>query len=136
LQEDKEPLFDTVDTANASLRTLAAMVRSLSFDTERMRAAAPDGFLLATDLAEYLVEAGVPFREAHEITGRIVLHCLERETQPTSLDLEALRAFSPAFKKDVLALLTPEQAVARRNAVGGTAGSNVKKRLAALARKK
>jgi len=136
LQEDKEPLFDTVDTANASLRTLAAMLRSLSFNTERMREAASDGFLLATDLAEYLVAAGVPFREAHETTGRIVLHCLEHDTAPNALGLDALRGFSASFKKDVLGLLTPEQAVARRSAIGGTAGANVRKRIAQLGKKR
>ncbi len=136
LQEDKEPLFDTVDTANASLRTLAAMVRSLRFNTVRMKEAASDGFLLATDIAEYLVAADTPFREAHEITGRIVLACLERGVAPTDLALDELRKFSPAFRRDVVALLTAEQAVARRKAVGGTAGANVRKRLAALAKKK
>ena len=136
LQEDKEPLFDTVDTANASLRTLAAMVRSLRFNTERMREAASDGFLLATDLAEYLVAAGTPFREAHETTGRIVRHCLERGVTPTDLSLDELRRFSKAFERDVLALLTPDEAVARRKVTGGTAGANVRKRLAQLTKKK
>jgi argininosuccinate lyase len=136
LQEDKEPLFDTVDTAKGSLGTLAAMVRSLTFNTERMKDAASDGFLLATDVAEYLVGAGTPFREAHEITGRIVLHCLERGIAPTDLSLEDFRKFSPAFTREALALLTPEQAVARRKAIGGTAGANVARRLASLAKKK
>jgi argininosuccinate lyase len=136
LQEDKEPLFDTVDTANASLRTLAAMIRSLRFNTARMKDAASDGFLLATDLAEYLVAAGTPFREAHEITGRIVLHCLERGIAPTDLSLDDFRKFSKAFSGDLLALLTAEQAVARRKTVGGTSGANVRRRLAELKKKK
>jgi argininosuccinate lyase len=135
LQEDKEPLFDTADTANGSLRTLAAMVRSLRFNTERMAAAAADGFLLATDIAEYLVAAGVPFRESHEITGRIVLHCIERGVSPTDLSLAELRKFSPRFGEDIVALLTPSQAVARRRATGGTAGSNLRRRLKRLATK-
>jgi len=136
LQEDKEPLFDTVDTANASLRTLAAMIRSLRFNTARMKDAASDGFLLATDLAEYLVAAGTPFREAHEITGRIVLHCLERGISPTDLSLDEFRKFSKAFSRDLLALLTAEQAVARRKTIGGTSGVNVRRRLAELKKKK
>jgi argininosuccinate lyase len=136
LQEDKEPLFDTVDTANASLRTLAAMIRSLRFNTARMKDAASDGFLLATDLAEYLVAAGTPFREAHEITGRIVLHCLERGVSPTDLSLDEFRKFSKDFSRDLLALLTAEQAVARRKSVGGTSGANVRRRLAELKKKK
>ena len=135
LQEDKEPLFDTADTANGSLRTLAAMIRSLRFNTERMAAAASDGFLLATDIAEYLVAAGVPFRESHEITGRIVLDCLERGIAPTDLSLAELREFSPRFGADIVTLLTPAQAVARRRATGGTAGSNLRRRLKRLAAK-
>jgi len=135
LQEDKEPLFDTADTANGSLRVLAAMVRSLRFNTERMAAAAADGFLLATDIAEYLVAAGVPFREAHEITGRIVLDCLERGVTPSELSLAELRKFSKRFGEDIVKLLTPEQAVARRRATGGTSGSNLRRRLKRLAAK-
>jgi len=135
LQEDKEPLFDTADTANGSLRILAAMIRSLRFNTERMAAAAADGFLLATDIAEYLVAAGVPFRDAHEITGRIVLDCLERGVTPTELSLAELRKFSKRFGEDIVKLLTPEKAVARRRATGGTSGSNLRRRLKRLATK-
>jgi argininosuccinate lyase len=135
LQEDKEPLFDSVDTAVASLATLAAMLASLEIDRDAMRAAADDGFLLATDLAEYLVAAGVPFREAHATTGRIVRECLERGVSPTDLSLEDLRRFSERFGADVLAVLTAEKAVDRRKSPGGTARSNLRRRLRRLGRR-
>jgi argininosuccinate lyase len=132
LQEDKEPLFDTVDTATGSLTALAALVRSLAFDTDAMREAASDGFLLSTDIAEYLVRAGLPFRDAHEITGQIVAHCLDRGVEPTDLNLEELKTFSPKFGADVLRCLDPQRAVNRRKAIGGTSGANVARRLKKL----
>jgi argininosuccinate lyase len=132
LQEDKEPLFDTVDTANASLRILAAMLRSLTFDAERMAAASSDGFLLATDLAEILVAGGVPFREAHEIVGRIVRDCIARGTSPDRLSAEELHAYSEAFGDHAAERMTPVEAVERRRSPGGTSGDNLKKRLAEL----
>jgi len=143
LQEDKEPLFDSVDTALASLTVLAAMVRSLTFDEAAMRRAASDPMLLATDLAEILVARGVPFRQAHEVVGKIVRHCLETGADLTSLDSNTLAAFSPVLglRGDreagvaVASLLTLEQAVARRTSAGGTSASLVKKRLRVLARK-
>jgi len=134
LQEDKEALFDSVDTAVASLTTLAAMLRSLEFDVDVMRDAASDGFLLATDLAEYLVAAGTPFREAHEITGRVVRHCLERGISPVDLSADELREFSNDFGDDVVRLLEPSRSIDRRKSPGGTAGSNLRKRLRRLER--
>jgi argininosuccinate lyase len=134
LQEDKEPLFDTVDTAVGSLGTLAAMLRSLTFNTERMAEAGCDGFLLATDLAEMLVAAGVPFREAHEIVGRIVGDCLVRGIAPDELDEVELAGYSAAFPADVRRRLTARQAIARRTSPGGTSGTNLRKRLRALGR--
>ncbi len=134
LQEDKEPLFDSADTAQASLPILAALIRSLRFREDRMRAAASDGFLLATDLAEYLVAAGTPFRQAHEITGRIVAHCLEHGISPADLGVDDLRGFSPAFGADVRGLLDPDRSVSRRVSAGGTAGANVARRLRSLRR--
>ena len=132
LQEDKEPLFDTVDAAIGSLNTLAAMFRSLTFNTERMAEAASDGFLLATDLAEMLVAAGVPFREAHEIVGRIVGDCLVRGIAPDDLDEVELRGYSTAFAQDVSSLLTARKAIERRTSPGGTSGINLKQRLREL----
>ncbi len=143
LQEDKEPLFDSVDTTLGCVTTLAAMLRSLTFDEEAMRRAASDSFLLATDLAEILVARGVAFRDAHEVVGRIVRHCLERGVELTSLSSDELARFSPALGaaadrkagQPVASLLTLDQAVARRTSHGGTSGKLVAARVAALAKK-
>src|SRR5688572_23908559 len=97
LQEDKEPLFDTARTLGDSLEVMAGALATLRVDEARMRAAADDPLLLATDLAEALVREGVPFREAHEAVGRIVAHCVEKDADLRSLSREDLRAFHPAF---------------------------------------
>ena len=129
LQEDKEALFDGVDTAVRTTTTLAALLRSLTFDEKAMRDAADDGFLLATDLAEYLVARGMPFREAHEITGGIVLHCTEHGITPADLSAADLAGFCDRFEEDVAEILTPEAAVDRRTSPGGTSGRNLAARL-------
>jgi argininosuccinate lyase len=128
LQEDKEPLFDAADTTLATLRTLAAMLPRLRFDGERMRAAA-QGFLLATELADFLVEKRLPFREAHGVVGAVVRHCLKTNKQLETLTLAELRRFSSRFDREALRRLTPEAAIARRRAPGGTARDNVERRL-------
>ena len=143
LQEDKEPLFDSVDTAVSSLTILAAMLRSLTFDEDAMRRAASDSFLLATDIAEILVARGVPFRQAHEVVGRIVRHCLEQRIEITSLTSAELERFSPALggaadrkaRATVASLLTLDQSVTRRLSYGGTSGTLVTRRVTALAKK-
>lgn len=128
LQEDKEALFDAADTAIATLRTLAAMLPGLRFRAERMREAAC-GSLLATELADYLVETGMPFREAHAVVGSIVRTCLQQGKELDTLSLSDLRRFSNRFNQDVFLRLTPEAAVERRRASGGTARRNVERRL-------
>ncbi|MEX2459657.1 MAG: argininosuccinate lyase [Actinomycetota bacterium] len=132
LQEDKEPLFDAHDTLAGALAALAAMVRGLTFDTERMRAAAGDGFLLATDLAERLVSAGMPFRDAHHLTGRIVAE-LEGDGR-TFADVDAAEwaGWSELFGPDVAAILTPEASVRRRTTPGGTSPESVVAQLVTL----
>lgn len=132
LQEDKEALFDSADTAIASVDAMAKLLASLSFDEEAMAAAASDGLLLATDLAEYLVARGVPFREAHEITGRVVRHCLETGVDLGELGAADLRGFSEEFGDDVSTILSAERAVARRRSPGGTSGTNIAKRMKEL----
>src|SRR5581483_5657773 len=122
LQEDKRPLFDTVDTVKASLE-----VRK-----QRMTEAAADGFMNATDLADYLVEHGVPFRSAHGIVGRIVRSCVERGVKIEDLPLGELKRFSPKIEKDVYAYLTADAGVGRRRSEGGTAPVNVRRRLKEL----
>jgi argininosuccinate lyase len=136
LQEDKEPLFDAVDSSVGSLRTLAAMIGSLTFNVERMAEAASDGFLLATDLAEYLVAKGLPFRDAHEAVGRIVRDCTERGTAPDTLSAAELARYSNRFGTDVTKILDVRSSVARRCSPGGTSGVNLDRRLRALRSRK
>jgi argininosuccinate lyase len=132
LQEDKEPLFDTVDTLQASLGILTAMIGRLSFRPERMEAGAEGGFSTATDVAEYLVLKGVPFREAHGVVGRLVAWCIREKKPLTGLTLAEFRTFHPAFADDVFARLTVRQSVDARKTIGGTAEETVRSRIAAL----
>ncbi len=114
LQEDKEPVFDAHDTLAAMLPALAGVVSTLRFDVTRMRAAAADGTLLATDLAEYLVTKGVPFRDAHDAVGSLVRTATERGIDIAALSLEDFRAANPAFEPDVTGILDPAGSVRRR----------------------
>jgi argininosuccinate lyase len=120
LQEDKEPLFDAVDTVRQTLDVLPPMLKAIKFRPERMRAAAADGFLNATDMAEYLVTKGIPFREAHETVGRIVRECLESGQRLEDVPLARLRHFSRAFEPDVSKYIRLEACVERRRSTGGT----------------
>ncbi|MEE4361318.1 MAG: argininosuccinate lyase [Pseudomonadales bacterium] len=130
-QEDKEPLFDLVDTLRDCLKAYADMVPSLIADRTAMRAAAIRGFATATDLADYLVRRGVPFRDAHEVVGRAVAHAIEAGCDLAELPLETLAGFSPVIEADVFDVLTPEGSVAARDHLGGTAPAQVR---AAVAR--
>ena len=132
LQEDKEPLFDTIDTLKASLAVLAAMTGRLTFHPERMERGAEGGFSTATDLAEYLVLKGVPFREAHGVVGRLVSWCIGEGKTLTDLPLSAFQGFHPAFEADVLGRLTARQSVNARKTEGGTAEENVRTRMAQI----
>ena len=129
LQEDKEPMFDTVDTIKGILAILAAMLPHLVFREDRLREAALGGFTLATDVADYLVEKGVPFRKAHEVVGAVVRWCLAEKKGLEELSLEQWKAFSSLVERDLLPRLTLESAVDRRRSYGGTARANVQKRL-------
>jgi argininosuccinate lyase len=125
LQEDKEPLFDTAATLRACLEVSAGALRTLRVDVEKMGAAAEDPMLLATDLAEALVRANVPFREAHETVGRIVKHCLAKDLDLRSLSREDLQAFHPALTTSAADLLSLDRALEERALVGGTARERV-----------
>jgi argininosuccinate lyase len=129
MQEDKAPLFDAVDTLAACLAVLSAMVPRLHARGDRMRDASEAGYTLATELADYLATRGIPFRDAHAIVGAVVRAAIAEGKHLSALTLEELRAFSPAFEADVLEWLTPEAAVARRSATGGTAPANVRREL-------
>ncbi len=124
-QEDKEPLFDTVDTLAMTLRIYADMVRGIKVNTEQMRTAALEGYATATDLADYLVRKGAPFRDAHEAVARAVRLGLEGNRDLTELSLADLRSFSPLIEADVFDVLTLEGSVASRNHIGGTAPRQV-----------
>lgn len=134
LQEDKEALFDAVDTASASAELAAGLIEGLVPQRAAMRRAAQSGLLLATELADYLVAKGLPFREAHEVVGRLVRSCLDRGRDLKDLALADLRACSDRFEKDALDVLTAEGAIERKAQVGGTARKRVEARLAALER--
>ena len=125
-QEDKEPLFDSLDTVLGSLKVFAAMIPAMQVKRDAMRAAAQRGFATATDLADYLVRKGVAFRDAHEIVGRAVRRGIETGQDLSEMKIEVLQAFSPVIGMDVYALLTLEGSVAARNHLGGTAPEQVR----------
>ncbi len=125
-QEDKEPLFDTVDTLKGCVRAFADMIPALKVKRENMYRAARRGFATATDLADYLVRKGVPFRTAHEIVGRAVRHGVQTGRDLGEMSLDELREFSPMIGEDVFEVLTLEGSVAARDHFGGTAPAQVK----------
>ncbi|PHR99810.1 MAG: argininosuccinate lyase [Oceanobacter sp.] len=125
-QEDKEPLFDTVDTLRDSLRAFADMVPHLMARKEDMREAAMRGFSTATDLADYVVGKGIAFRDAHEIVGKAVAYGLETGKDLSEMTLEELKQFSNEITADVFDILTLEGSVAARNHIGGTAPDQVR----------
>jgi argininosuccinate lyase len=129
-QEDKEPLFDTADTLTLSLAVFAEMLPGIQVNREAMAAAARQGHATATDLAEYLVRKGVPFREAHEAVAQAVRHAESRGAELASLKLAELQRFSPAIGKDALAVLTLEGSLKSRTHLGGTAPVRVKAAIA------
>ena len=130
-QEDKEPLFDTIDTLRGSLKVFADMIPAIQSQPAAMREAAARGFTTATDLADYLVRRGLLFRDAHEVVGKAVAHCVARGCDLAALTLEELRSFSTQIEADVSDYLTLEGSVAARDHFGGTAPRQV---LAACAR--
>jgi argininosuccinate lyase len=125
-QEDKEPLFDTVDTVTDTLRIFADMARGIFVKPDAMRAAALQGYATATDLADYLVKKGLPFRDAHEAVARAVRACVDRDCDLADLSLDDLRGFSDLVGEDVFEVLTLEGSVAARDHVGGTAPAQVR----------
>jgi argininosuccinate lyase len=129
MQEDKEPLFDTVDTVAACLQVLGQMTEHMTFNRKRMLEAASGGFSTATDVAEYLVKKGLPFREAHGVVGRIVAYCLEKGVFMEDLSLKDFKRFHKDFCKSVYSCLTVENSVNARKTLGGTAQKSVLKRI-------
>jgi argininosuccinate lyase len=124
-QEDKEPIFDTIDTVSRSLQVFAAMIPSISFKRETMTNAALKGYATATDLAEYLVRLQVPFRDAHEIVGGTVHYAIEQGKPLSDLSMAELQSFGSMIKEDVYEVLTLEGSVNARAHFGGTAPARV-----------
>jgi argininosuccinate lyase len=124
MQEDKEGLFDTVDTLQASLEVFAGMIKTLRINTERISQAMKTDYILATDLADYLVKKGMPFRQAHGVVARLSQHALSKGKSFHELPLKEYRKFSPLFARDVYRI-TVQSAVAARDAVGGTSPRQV-----------
>jgi argininosuccinate lyase len=129
LQEDKEPVFDQIDTLSILLPAFAGMVATMKFDTERMAELAPQGFSLATDIAEWLVREGVPFRIAHEVAGSCVRVCEERGIELWDLSDADLAEISEHLTPAVRSVLSVEGSLGSRNAVGGTAPERVAEQL-------
>jgi argininosuccinate lyase len=132
LQEDKLPVFDTVDTIKACLTVLIEMFPGITFHTDRMKDTAGEAYSTATDIAEYLVRKGVPFRHAHEITGKIVLSCITQQKRLDELSLKELRLFSSQISSDIYPYLRPEESVRNRKSRGGTAPDEVRKQIRRL----
>lgn len=133
LQEDKEPVFDSVETLEVLVPAFTGMVATLTFHTDRMAELAPAGFSLATDVAEWLVKRRVPFRDAHEITGALVRHAEQHGLGLDAVDDAELAAISPHLTPDVREVLTVEGSVASRDGIGGTAPVRVDEQFARLA---
>jgi argininosuccinate lyase len=127
MQEDKEPMFSTVDTVKSSLEVLTEMMRDIKFKPEKMKKALSNGFITATDLADYLARKGMPFRQAHEITGKIVRYAERKGRELLQLDITELRMFSNLFEEDVLEFITIDGSISSRKSHGGTAKENVLK---------
>jgi len=125
-QEDKEPLFDTVDTLLSSVRLFAEMMAAVQVNAQAMLDAASHGFATATDLADYLVRKGTPFRDAHETVGKAVRLCLDSSRGLVDLTLDEFQALSPLIEDDVYRTLSLQGSVAARNHLGGTAPDQVR----------
>lgn len=131
MQEDKEGMFDTVRTLQGALQLYAPMVGTMKVNKDRMRQAVNQDFSNATDIADYLVNKGLPFRQAHEVIGKTVLYCIQNDKFLLDLTLDEFHQFSPLFEQDIYNVLQPEQVVNARNVYGGTASKQVS---AAIAR--
>ena len=132
MQEDKPPVFDAVDTLKASIGIFTEMISTITFNKDTMRAAVKNGFMNATDAADYLVRKGIPFRDCHEIIGRIVLHCVNNNTAIEDIPLETLREFSDKFDEDIYENITAEACVNAKKSKGSTSFASVREQLEAI----
>ena len=130
MQEDKECVFDALDTVKMCLAVAAPMIATARVRTDNMRRAAQKGYINATDLADYLVKHGMPFRDAYKISGRIVAHCISENTVPEELPLDTYRSFSELFDEDVYAAIDLDACVEKRSSAGGTSSASVREQIA------
>ncbi|MEJ2200571.1 MAG: argininosuccinate lyase, partial [Desulfuromonadaceae bacterium] len=130
MQEDKEPLFDSIDTVKGSLKVFADMIALMKVRAENMRTAAARGFSTATDVADYCVRKGLPFRNAHEVVGKTVRYCIEHNKDIPELSLAEFRSFSELIDEDIYDFVTLEASVNARRATGGTAREAVEREIA------
>jgi argininosuccinate lyase len=132
MQEDKEPLFDSIDTVKGSLKIFAAMIAEMKVKGDNMRLAAARGFSTATDVADYCVRKGLPFRQAHEVVGQTVRYCIETGKDIPELSLAEFQEFSPLIDADIYNYVTLDASVNARKATGGTAREAVERELSRL----
>jgi argininosuccinate lyase len=130
MQEDKEPMFDTGDTVRSSLEVLRAMLDNVEFKHENMKKALTEGFITATDIADYLTRKGMPFRKSHEVTGRIVGYAEEKGRELINLHISEYKMFSKHFEEDLFDHITLEGSISGRKSYGGTARQNVLRMIA------
>ncbi|TAN43190.1 MAG: argininosuccinate lyase [Nitrospirae bacterium] len=129
MQEDKLPVFDTVDTVKSCVGILCEMLPEVTFNRSRMGTTAGEGFSTATDLAEYLAKKGMPFREAHEVTGKVVRYCIDRKTVISAVDLKTLQSFSNLISADIFKVVDPADSVKMRRSFGGTSPAEVSRQI-------
>lgn len=127
MQEDKEPMLSTLDTVTSSLEVLTQMIRNTKFKPEGMKKALTDGFITATDLADYLARKGMPFRQAHEAAGKLVAYAEKKRKELLKLNISEMQMFSSLFEEDVFEFITIEGSISSRKSYGGTARENVLK---------
>ena len=135
MQEDKEAIFDSIDTVKICVETLIPMLESMKILKENMKKAALKGFINATDCADYLVKKGIPFREAYKITGELVAYCIEMEKTLEDLELDIYKKFNENFEKDIYETIDLINCVMKRNVIGGPAPEQVKKHILAIKEK-
>ncbi|UCE72263.1 MAG: argininosuccinate lyase [Nitrospiraceae bacterium] len=136
MQEDKEPLFDTVDTVKACISVLSAMLPRIRFRKKVMAEAVESGFMTATDVAEYLVKKGMPFREAHGVTGAIVRYCIENKKDITDMTVAEFQDYSDYFKKDIVNHITVQASLEGKKSQGSTSGKMVSSRIRNISNRK
>ena len=131
MQEDKEFVFDAIDTTKGCLALFTGMIKTMRFNDQRMEDSAKNGFTNATDAADYLVNHGVPFRDAHGIVGQLVLYCIEKNIALDDMSLEEFKVISPVFEEDIYEAISMKTCVEMRNTIGAPGKAAMEKVIAA-----